>query len=707
MYSSESELYIFNKINKRLAQIGAYMKNRIRLKGRIKTYLQFSIYLGVLLLVVNAGMLAIDYRAGLLLGFFTIFYFAVTLSLYFYNKPVIINELVSFATQYGQIQKRLLRELELPHALLDDTGKVIWTNQAFENVIKQPKGYNKSIMSLFPSITRDRLPDDSGVEETQYELTYGGNEYIAKFKKISLKEMAENSDMIEAEGYNGYLIAVYLFDETALHIALQEVDDQSLAVGLLYLDNYEEALESVEEVRRSLLIALIDRKVNKYIAALDGIVKKIEKDKYLVIMRKKSVAQLQESRFDLLEDVKTVNIGNEMAVTISIGVGLDGLTYAQNYEFSRNAIDLALGRGGDQAVIKTPESITYYGGKSQQVEKNTRVKARVKAHALKEIIAGKDKVIVMGHRLADVDSFGAAVGIYRIAQTLDRKAHIVLNDVSNTLQPLVDLFKNNPEYDPDMIVGSGQAIEMAGNNAVLVVVDVNKPTITECPDLLRVCKSIVVLDHHRQGAETIENATLSYVEPYASSTCEMVSEILQYTSDNIKIRTEEADCMYSGIMIDTNNFMSKTGVRTFEAAAFLRRNGADVTRVRKMFREDAIEYKAKADAVSQAEIYKQSFAISVCTGEDIQSPTVVGAQAANELLNIRGVKASFVLTEYQGKIYVSARSIDEVNVQIIMERLGGGGHMSIAGCQMEGIGMAEAIGNLKATIDIMLEEGDI
>ena len=651
--------------------------------------------------------MAIDYRAGLLLGFFTLFYFAVTLSLYFYNKPVIMNELVSFATQYGQIQKRLLRELELPHALLDDTGKVIWTNVAFEDIIHQPKGYNKTITALFPSITRDKLPDNEGVEEAQYELTYDSKEYIAKFKRISLKEVAENSVMIEADGYEGYLIAVYLFDETALHIALQEVDDQSLSVGLFYLDNYEEALESVEEVRRSLLIALIDRKINKYIAALDGIVKKLEKDKYLVVMRKKSVAQLQSARFDILEDVKTVNIGNEMAVTLSIGVGLDGLTYAQNYEFARNAIDLALGRGGDQAVLKTPESIIYYGGKSQQVEKNTRVKARVKAHALKEIIAGKDKVLIMGHRMADVDSFGSAVGIYRIAQALDRKAHIVLNDVSNTLQPLVDLFKNNPEYDSDMIVGSSQAMEIAGNNAVLVVVDVNRPSITECPDLLRVCKSIVVLDHHRQGTDTIENATLSYVEPYASSACEMVSEILQYTADNIKIRTEEADCMYSGIMIDTNNFMSKTGVRTFEAAAFLRRSGADVTRVRKMFREDAAEYKAKADAVSQAEIYRQSFAISVCLSEDVQSPTIIGAQAANELLNIKGVKASFVLTDYQGKIYVSARSIDEVNVQIIMERMGGGGHMSIAATQLEGISMAEAIGSLKSTIDTMIEEGAI
>ena len=683
------------------------MKKRIRLKGRIRTYIQFTLYLGLLLLAIDAAVFMLDFRAGLLTFGFTIFYFAITLTLYFYNKPIIMNELISFATEYGQIQRKLLRDLELPYALLDDSGKVIWTNIAFENVVHQPKGYNKSITSLFPTITRDRLPDDSGVDEAQYELEYEGCEYVAKFRKISLKEMAEHSDMIDAEGYNGYLIAVYLFDETALHIALQEVDDQSLTVGMIYLDNYEEALESVEEVRRSLLIALIDRKVNKYIASLDGISKKLEKDKYLVIMRKKAVAQLQESRFDLLEEVKTVNIGNEMAVTISIGIGLDGLTYAQNYEFARTAIDLALGRGGDQAVIKTPESITYYGGKSQQVEKNTRVKARVKAHALREIITGKDRVIVMGHRMPDVDSFGSAVGIYRIAQTLGRKAHIVLNEATTSVQPLVELFKNNPEYDEDMIITSQQAIDMAGSNTVLVVVDVNKPSITECPDLLRFCKSVVVLDHHRQGTETIENATLSYVEPYASSACEMVSEILQYIVDDIQIPNLEASSMYAGIMIDTNNFMTKTGVRTFEAAAFLRRNGADVTRVRKLFREDAAEYKAKADAVSQAEIYKQFFAISLCTAEDLPSPTIIGAQAANELLNIKGIKASFVLTDYQGKIYVSARSIDEVNVQIIMERMGGGGHMNTAACQMEGVGLVEAIGVLKHTIDDMLESGEI
>ena len=683
------------------------MKNNVKLKGRLKSYLQSSLYLGFLLMAVDVLIYMIDYRAGLVLSAFLILYIAIILSMMFYNKPIIMNELISFATQYGQIQRRLLRDLELPHALLDDGGKIIWTNIAFERLVHQEKGYRKSVTSLFPSITKDKLPGGNEEDEVEFDVEYEAGNYIAKLKKISLKEMAQNSDIIEAKGYDGYLIAMYLFDETALKIALKEVDDQSLAVGLIYLDNYEEALESVEEVRRSLLIALIDRKVNKYIAAMDGICKKLEKDKYLVIMRKQAVTQLQESRFDLLEDVKTVNIGNEMAVTISIGMGLNGLSYAQNYEFARNAIDVALGRGGDQAVVKVPENVIYYGGKSQQMEKSTRVKARVKAHALKEIISVKDDVYVMGHRMGDVDSFGASVGIYRIARTMEKKAHIVLNDVTSSMQPMVEMFLNNDEYADDMIINNMQALEMVGNNAVLVVVDVNKPSITECPELLKRCKSVVVLDHHRQGTEIIENATLSYIEAYASSACEMVSEILQYISDDLKLTSEEADCMYSGIMIDTNNFMTKTGVRTFEAAAFLRRNGADVTRVRKIFRDDAAEYKAKADAVSQAEIYRDFYAISVCTGVDVASPTVVGAQAANELLNIRGIKASFILTPYNGIIYVSARSIDEVNVQVVMERMGGGGHLNIAGAQIENGTLEEGIVTIKRTLDAMIAEGEL
>ncbi len=681
------------------------LKSKIRLKGRLKRYVQTSLYLGFLLAIVNLVVYLISIPSGLVVTCFMLLYFAVVLSLQFYNKPVIMNELVSFATQYGQIQKVLLRELEVPYAMLDDGGRIIWTNEAFEKVVHKEKGYKKSITSLFPSVTREKLPGE--LDMVEMDILYENSNYVAKMRKISMEEMLTSSDIIEGENYKGYLIAFYLFDETALRIALQEVDDQSLAVGMIYLDNYDEALESVEEVRRSLLVALIDRKVNKYIAALDGICKKIEKDKYMVILRKKATELLRENKFDLLDEVKTVNIGNEMAVTISIGMGIDGLTYAQNYEFARNAIDLALGRGGDQAVVKTPGNVTYFGGKSQQVEKNTRVKARVKAQALREIISSKEQVLIMGHRLADVDSFGAAVGIYRIATTLDRKAYIVLNDISTSMKPMVELFKSHEDYQEDMIIGSQQAIELAGNNTVLVVVDVNKPAITECPELLRICKSIVVLDHHRQGTDVIENATLSYVEAYASSACEMVSEILQYIGESIKISPEEADCMYSGIIIDTSNFMTKTGVRTFEAAAFLRRNGADVTRVRKLFREDANEYKTKADAVSQAEIYRNAFAISTCSSEGIQSPTIIGAQAANELLNIRGVKASFVLTEYQNQIFVSARSIDEVNVQIIMEKMGGGGHLGTAGCQLNGVSISEGIGILKGTLDKMIAEGDL
>jgi len=682
------------------------MNKNIKLKGKLKSYSKISLMLGILLVFINIWIYLVDMKAGVILSGFVALYFLIILIMSRRNRPVIMNELISFATQYGQIQRQLLRDLELPHALLDENGKVIWTNKAFERALGLEKGYRKSITTLFSAITRDKLPGED--DETQVELTYNEQEYNVKMKKIPLKEMVENSDILETEGeYNGYLIAMYLFDETALQLALRENDNQSLAVGLVYIDNYEEALESVEEVRRSLLTALIERKLNKYFASYDGIVKKSEKDKFFVVLRKQSLRQLQENRFDLLEDVKTVNIGNEMAVTLSIGIGVGGLSYAQNYEFARTSIDLALGRGGDQAVVKTPSGVSYYGGKSQQIEKNTRVKARVKAHALKEIITSKDRVLVMGHRNTDVDSFGAAVGIYRIAKSLGRSAFIVLNDATVSVKPQIEAFCSKLEKDEVAILTSVQAMEYAGPNTALVVVDVNKPSITECPDLLKSCRSIVVLDHHRQGEEIIENATLSYVEPYASSACEMVAEILQYVDDGVKIKNVEADCLYSGIVVDTNNFITKTGVRTFEAAAFLRRSGADVTRVRKMFREEANDYRTKADAVSQATIFMDAYAISVCSTEGVNAPTVLGAQAANELLNINGIKASFVLTDYNQTIFISARSIDEVNVQIIMEKLGGGGHMNIAGAQLKDITMDDAIALVKDTLAKMIEEGEI
>ena len=349
----------------------------------------------------------------------------------------------------------------------------------------------------------------------------------------------------------------------------------------------------------------------------------------------------------------------------------------------------------------------YYGGKSQQLEKTTRVKARVKAHAMRELMETKDKLLIMGHRIGDPDSFGATIGIYRIAAAFNKKAHIVINSVNSSVRPMMDRFKDNPDYPEDLFLTGEEAAQRADANTMLVVVDVNRPSITEAPELLKLVKTIMVLDHHRQSSEIIENAVLSYVEPYASSACEMVAEILQYVGDGIKMKSVEADAMYAGIVIDTNNFMNQAGVRTFEAAAFLRRSGADITRVRKLFRENMKDYQAKAEAVRAAEVYKDAFAISVCPAEGLDSPTIIGAQAANELLEIRGIKASIVLTEYNGIIYFSARSIDEVNVQVMMEKLGGGGHRTIAGAQMEGVSIEGAKERLKEVICQMMEEGEV
>lgn len=680
------------------------MKKRIKFKGAIRLYMQWPVLLIIMLAAMNVCMYLVDIGCGVLMTFFVLMYAVLVLYLYFHNRQLFINEMINFAVGYGQIQKKLLKELSLPYALLDDTGKVIWMNNAFCDVTGKSRSYKKSITNIFPSITKDRLPITN--DTSMMELHLENGDYRVQMQKIMMENIADADNIFEATEYEGYLVALYLFDETDLNYFMRINKEQQLVVGLIYIDNYEEALEGVEEVRQSLLTALIERKITKYITAAGGLVKKFEKDKYFVVMQNVHLEALCENRFDLLDDIKNVSVGNEIAVTLSVGIGADGSSYSQNLEFARNAIDLALGRGGDQAVVKHKEKIAYYGGKSKQVEKSTRVKARVKAHALRELIQSKEKVFVMGHKLGDTDSFGAAIGIYRATKLLDKRAYIVINDITTSVRVLIEGFMNNPDYEEDMFLTSEEALDMVDNNSMLVTVDVNKPSLTECPELLTRCKTIVVLDHHRQGTESIDSAVLSYVEPYASSACEMVAEVLQYIGDNIRVPNLEADCMYSGIMIDTNNFMTKTGVRTFEAAAFLRRSGADVTRVRKLFRENMDVCKAKADSILGAEMYKDCYAIAECPAEGLESPTIVGAQAANELLNITSVKASFVLTAFNGKIYISARSIDEVNVQLIMERLGGGGHLNLAGAQLE-TSMEDAIATLKQTIDEMEAEDAI
>lgn len=681
------------------------MKRKVQIKGQLKRYIQWPLILSGLLLVMNVFMYLVSVLAGCVMSGFLIVYIAVVLFLYVRNRPQIYRDLVSFATQYGQVQRKLLKELAIPYALLDEDGRVIWGNTAFfEASGKGKKSLRKPISHFFSEFTVDLLPEDDFEDSKEISFSAEDRDFRADVRRVYLDHIMDSSAFVDLEEDDGYLIAVYLFDETKMNKYIRMIKEQRLVAGLIYLDNYEEALDTVEEVRRSLLVALVDRKINKYIGAFGGIVKKIEKDKYFIAVQEKDLPVMRENKFELLQDVKTVNIGNEMAVTLSIGLGYSGKSFSENYDYARIAIDLALARGGDQAVIKEGENISYFGGKTQQVEKATRVKARVKAHALREFIESRDKVMVMGHRQTDVDSFGAAIGIYRAAKVLGKRAYVVVNEITSSVRPMKECFTDNPIYETDMFLNSEQAIEMIDRNTVLVIVDTNRPSYTECPELLSRTPTIVVLDHHRQTNEQIENAVLSYIEPYASSACEMVAEILQYFDEGLKIKAVEADCLYAGIIIDTNNFTGKTGVRTFEAAAFLRRCGADVTRVRKMFRNDMAEYKARAEAVRHAEIY-HGFAIAICPTENLESPTIVGAQAANELLNINGVKASIVLTDYQHKTYVSARSIDEVNVQILMERMGGGGHMNMAGAQLE-YGVEETIEIVKHTIDKLHEEGE-
>ena len=681
------------------------MKEDKKVRNLLQIYLQWPLVLSILMLFANAAVLFFSSQAGIAMSVFTILYLICAGLLWWYGKKRLMSGLVAFGADYSWSQKQLLASMELPYGIADTDGRILWTNRALTEILREEKGARRNITVLFDGITAEELEKmEQGLE---VHSSYEDAEYRISVKKVTICPDSDIMDKNESRDGSQQLLAVYLYDETEIRGYIQAITDQKMVAGLIYLDNYDEALESVEEVRRSLLVALIDRKINKYISGINGIVKKLEKDKYFFAIKQRYMPRLEAERFSLLEEVKTVNIGNEMAVTLSIGIGMNGDTYTQNYEYARIAIDMALGRGGDQAVVKNGGKILYFGGKSQQLEKTTRVKARVKAHALRELLETKDRLLIMGHKIGDIDSFGAAIGMYRIAVALNKKAYIVINEVTSSVRPMMDRFTGNSDYPKDLFVTGEEAAELADPSTALVVVDVNRPSYTEEPELLELVKTIVVIDHHRQSSEVISNATLSYVEPYASSACELVAEILQYVADSIRIKSPEADAMYAGIVIDTNNFTNQAGVRTFEAAAFLRRNGADVTRVRKLFRDKMEDYKARAEAVRQAEVFEGAFAISVCPAEGVESPTIAGAQAANELLDIIGIKASVVLTPYEGKIFVSARSIDEVNVQVMMEKLGGGGHRTIAGAQLTGMTVEEAKDKVKEVILAMKEKGEI
>lgn len=672
--------------------------------GRLNSIFLWPVGLGILLVLLDILLCFVSSVAASIVAVFIVIYAFVCAVMICYFRPRIIKEIVEFSSNYSQVQRQLLYELSIPYCLLDNKGNILWMNASMQASINRKNDLNKNISTIIPELSANVFRNFEDFKEIR--VAFNDRDYRVEMKRISADIITQGVNIL-AKDYNSSLVAVYMFDETDINQYIQKIRDERFVVGLVYIDNYEDALESVDDVRRSLFVGLVDKRVNKYFSAGAAIIRKLEKDKYLVVFRYKFLEKLLADKFSLVEDIKSVKVGNEKTLTLSIAIGTGAADYARNYDIAKAAMDLALGRGGDQAVIKDGEKIYYYGGKSQQMEKNTRVKVRVKAHALRQILEANDNVLIMGHNLPDIDSFGSALGIYIIAKKFGKEAHIVFGEISSSVRPFMNRFIDKEEYPDDMFIKKEEAENYLTASTVVIVVDVNRPQRTECPQLLDKCKTIIVFDHHRRSSDTITGAVLSYVDPYASSACEMVTEMIQYVDDGIKLKAFEADALYAGISIDTDGFNSKSGPRTFEAAAFLRRHGADVTRVRKMLRNDMNEYKAIASAVSKSEVYKSAFAITVFDGEGLESPTIGGAKAANQLLDISGIKASFVITQYEDKLYISARSIDEVNVQLVMEKLGGGGHMSIAGAQLTNCTIQQAVNTIKLTLDNMLAEGEI
>ncbi len=685
------------------------MNDKNPLKKEIEKYLKVPFYMAVLLVVMNGVVYGVDTTSGVVVTVFILAYFGVVMYLYFQKRPNIMSDLVAFSFAHGSVQSKLIKELAVPYTLVDSNGRVLWSNKAFYDIVKSDRQHmRKHIQHIFTDITLELLQMEPEDENQRVVHIYQNEKnYRVEIRRVDVQNVL-STNLAEDAHEDDILFAIYLYDETQLVEALEEKEKIKLVAGHIYIDNYEEAMESTEEVRRALLVALIDRKITKYMQTAKAIITKLEKDKYLFVCQQQHLEQLQQGKFSLLDEVRSINIGNETPVTLSIAVGIDpdDDNYTTAYEYSHMAMDMALGRGGDQAVIKKGDKIIYYGGKTQSAEKNTRVKARVKAHALKEMLITKDRVIIMGHKKPDIDCLGSALGIYRLACMMDKKAHIVINEVTSSIRPAMNNFIGSNVYPEDMFFNSEQALEAVDGNTVVIVVDVNRPHLTECEELLAHTRNIVVIDHHRQSGEVIEHATLSYIEPYASSACEMVAEILQYSMDKPKLRPAEADAMYAGILVDTDNFVTKTGVRTFEAASFLRKSGADMTRVRKAYRTDIDSYKQLAKGVEDAELFLDNFAISDVPTEGVDSPTVLAAKVANDLLDIDNVRASFVLSKIDNVVYISARSIDDVNVQVIMEQFGGGGHGTVAGAQIENADIEDVKQQIRDLVRKMRDDGE-
>lgn len=583
--------------------------------------------------------------------------------------------------------KDTLLNFPMPLVVVELDGTIIWYNQKFRKAFNDEKLLESTISSFISDLHPYNLLNDN-VTNISRDVSINGTHYkvMGNFIKIQGR-----TDVTE------YILLLYFLDNTELMELKSKYNDEKLIVGIILIDNYDELMQSMEDAAQPQMLAEIDKRIVQWMGFSGGILKKFERDKYLFIFEHKYLKDFEDKKFEILDLVKEINVGNKIPVTLSIGLGINNGSLNQNLSAAGAAIDLALGRGGDQVVLNNKNSFKFYGGKTRELEKHTRVKARVIAYALRELIEQCSQVMIMGHENPDVDALGAAMGIYRIAKSKQKDAYIILNQPNPSIMSMLERIEKIHKYN-DLFISSEEALNMINNKTLLIIVDTYRAKFTECPELLNYTNQVVVIDHHRRGTDYIQDATLVYQEIYASSTCELVTEILQYIGEKVELKPVEAEALYAGIVMDTKWFTYKTGVRTFEAASFLKKKGVDPLSVKQLFQNDLTTYLNILKIVKDAEIMQNNIAISVCPG-DIKNALLTSAKAADELLNLSGIIAAFVLCPVNNSdVAVSGRSLGELNVQVILEKLGGGGHQTVAGAQVRGSSVDEVKNMLKSAI---------
>ena len=613
--------------------------------------------------------------------------FALTLIYSFWTnnkrKDEISKHIQDIAVNVDSTVKSSLVNSPFPLVIMDTTGSIIWKSSKFVSEFAS-EDIKNIIKNLAKEIKLDILENTFNKENAknksiEKELTIGKKTYKVLGEYVRTKKKKQNE----------YMMTLYFIDDTENLKIQEEIENQRNCIGIITIDNYEEMVQILPAEKRTLILAEIEKNIYDWVNEIGGLVVKTDRNtSYLYFLEQKELEKIKEDKCEILDKIKEIDTDEMISLTLSIAISNEGETDNEKYKSARVAMDVVLGRGGDQAVIRENDKYTFFGGRSLEVEKRTRVKARTVARALEQMIEESSNVIAMGHTNADIDSMGSALGIYSLAKSLNKEAYIVNNTVGLSVDNFIDALNEDEQYK-NALLNKTEALNKITKDTLLVIVDTHKKTYVEVPELLDKTDKIVIIDHHRKSPDFIENAILTFHEVYASSAAELVTEILQYAETEVNLTTIEAEGLYAGIMMDTKNFTFKTGVRTFEAAAFLRKKGVDILKVKKWFQSNLESYNIIAEVVKNAEIVNDSIGISIYDKED-KNANLICAKAADELLTISDITASFVLGIQGDQICVSGRSIGDINVQLILEKLGGGGHITVAGAQIEGMTIEEA-----------------